>query len=70
MLVLYGRLTFQPVCVFHGLNKGLNCVCDAELNNHVIYTPSHAPSTTFASSMRSGTMPASAISSSDHTLNG
>ena len=30
MLVLYGRvygrLTFQPVCVSHGLNKGLNCV--------------------------------------------
>ena len=27
MLVLYGRLTFQPACVFRGLNKGLNCVC-------------------------------------------
>ena len=26
MLVLYGRLTFQPACVFRGLNKGLNCV--------------------------------------------
>ena len=21
------RLTFQPVSVFHGLSKGLNCVC-------------------------------------------
>ena len=27
MLVLYGRLTFQPACVFRGLNKGLSCVC-------------------------------------------
>ena len=28
MLVLYGRLTFQPACVFRGLNKGLKlCVC-------------------------------------------
>ena len=27
MLVLYGRLTFQPACVFRGLNKGLKlCV--------------------------------------------
>ena len=26
MLVLYGRLTFQPACVFRGLNKGINCV--------------------------------------------
>ena len=26
MLVLYGRFTFQPACVFRGLNKGLNCV--------------------------------------------
>ena len=26
MLVLYGRLTFQPACVFRGLNKGLNCM--------------------------------------------
>ena len=25
MLVLYGRLAFQPACVFRGLNKGLNC---------------------------------------------
>ena len=24
---MYGRLTFQPACVFRGLNKGLNCVC-------------------------------------------
>ena len=22
------RLTFQPVSVFHGLSKGLNCVCE------------------------------------------
>ena len=27
MLVLYGRLTFQPACVFRGLNKGLKIVC-------------------------------------------
>ena len=28
MLVLYERLTFQPACVFGGLNKGLKlCVC-------------------------------------------
>ena len=26
MLVLYGRLTFQPACVFRGLNKGLTCM--------------------------------------------
>ena len=26
MLVLYGRLTFQPACVFRGLNKGLSCM--------------------------------------------
>ena len=30
MSVGYGRLTFQPACVFRGLNKGLNCVCEAE----------------------------------------
>ena len=30
MLVLYGRLTFQPACVFRGLNKGLSCVCAME----------------------------------------
>ena len=34
MLVVYGRLTFQPACVVRGLNKGLNCVCARNNNNN------------------------------------
>ena len=47
MLVLYGRLTFQPACVFRGLNKGLNCVCASEsraaYGTLFIGTPSSRP---------------------------
>ena len=65
MLVLYGRLTFQPACVFRGLNKGLNCVCVCGPTppTHKTYT-SHSQPTAYCSHATQPTVPSAKRSQS------